>query len=103
MIVKLTEIFISFIKLGLTAFGGPAMVAYIKELAVDKKKWLDKENFQQGVALAQAIPGATAMQVAAYVGLKTRGILGGVASFTGFGLPAFFAYANLIISLCKNS
>lgn len=86
---KITALFFSFLKLGLTAFGGPAMVAYIKELAVQKKKWLDEKTFQEGVALAQAIPGATAMQVTAYVGLKTRGIIGGIASFTGFGLPAF--------------
>jgi len=86
---KITALFLSFLKLGVTAFGGPAMVAYIKELAVQKKKWLDGETFQEGVALAQAIPGATAMQVAAYVGLKKGGIPGGIASFTGFGLPAF--------------
>ncbi|MDI1471100.1 MAG: chromate efflux transporter [Thermodesulfovibrio sp.] len=86
---KLIHLFISFLKLGFTAFGGPAMVAYIKELAVEKKKWLDGKTFQEGIALAQAIPGATAMQVAAYVGLKTRGIIGGIASFTAFGLPAF--------------
>ncbi|WP_022856183.1 chromate efflux transporter [Thermodesulfobacterium thermophilum] len=85
----LVELFVSFLKLGLTAFGGPAMVAYIKDLAVEKKRWLDSKTFQDGVVIAQAIPGATAMQVAAYVGFKTRGILGGIASFTGFGLPAF--------------
>ncbi|WP_038041267.1 chromate efflux transporter [Thermodesulfobacterium hveragerdense] len=85
----LADLFVSFLKLGLTAFGGPAMVAYIKDLAVEKKRWLDSKTFQDGVVIAQAIPGATAMQVAAYVGFKTRGILGGIASFTGFGLPAF--------------
>jgi len=86
---KLIHLFISFLKLGLTAFGGPAMVFYIKELAVEKKRWLDEKIFQEGVALAQAIPGATAMQVAAYVGLKTRGIIGGIVSFSAFALPAF--------------
>jgi len=87
--VKVTTLFFSFLKLGLTAFGGPAMVAYVKELAVEKKKWLDGKTFQEGVALAQAIPGATAIQVAAYVGLKTRGIIGGLVSFIAFGFPAF--------------
>ncbi|GLI52763.1 chromate efflux transporter [Thermodesulfovibrio yellowstonii] len=86
---KVIELFISFFKIGLTAFGGPAMIAYIKELAVDKKQWIDEKTFHEGVALAQAIPGATVMQVAAFVGFKTRGILGGIASFVGFGLPAF--------------
>jgi len=87
--VKVTTLFFSFLKLGLTAFGGPAMVAYVKKLAVEKKKWLDGKTFQEGVALAQAIPGATAIQVAAYVGLKTRGIIGGLVSFIAFGFPAF--------------
>ncbi|AIH03701.1 MAG: Chromate transporter, chromate ion transporter (CHR) family [Thermodesulfobacterium sp. 37_54] len=87
--VKIVELFFSFLKLGFTAFGGPAMVAYIKELVVEKREWLDKQTFQDGVVLAQVIPGATAIQMAGYVGFKTRGILGGLASFTGFGLPAF--------------
>ena len=68
------SLFLSFLRLGLTAFGGPAMVAYIGELAVQRKKWLDQPTFKSGVALAQSIPGATAMQTAAYVGLRVRGI-----------------------------
>lgn len=71
------------------AFGGPAMVAYIGDLSVKRKKWLDQETFQRGVALCQVIPGATAMQVAAYVGLQARGVPGALATFAGFGLPAF--------------
>ncbi|MDW7997953.1 MAG: chromate efflux transporter [Thermodesulfovibrio sp.] len=86
---SLVSIFFAFFRLGLTAFGGPAMVAYIKEFAVEKRKWLDRGTFHEGVALAQAVPGAIAMQVAAYVGLKIRGISGGIVSFVGFGLPAF--------------
>jgi len=56
---------------------------------VEKKHWLDAGIFNDGVALCQMIPGATAMQSAGYVGLKTRGVLGAAASFAGFGLPAF--------------
>jgi chromate transporter len=73
----------------MTAFGGPAMVAYIKELSVNRHKWLDEETFNDGVVLCQSIPGATAMQTVAYVGLRSRGIPGALASFVGFGLPAF--------------
>jgi chromate transporter len=65
------------------------MVQYIGELAVKRKQWLDQETFKQGVALCQSIPGATAMQAAAYVGLKVRGVPGALATFVGFGLPAF--------------
>jgi len=85
----LGEIFLSFLRLGLTAFGGPAMVAYIGDLAVKRKKWLDGQTFKDGVALAQSIPGATAMQTVAFVGLQTKGIAGAAVSYIGFGLPAF--------------
>jgi chromate transporter len=86
---SLKKIFVSFLRLGLTAFGGPAMVAYIKDMSVTRFKWLDEEVFGDGVALCQSIPGATAMQTAAYVGLRARGVRGALASFSGFALPAF--------------
>ena len=83
------NLFLSFLRLGLTAFGGPAMVVYIKEMSVNRHQWLDKETFKEGVVLCQSIPGATAMQTAAYVGLRAKGITGALVSFVGFGLPAF--------------
>ena len=86
---SLRELFISFLRLGLTAFGGPAMIAYIRKMAVDQHKWLDGETFKDGVVLCQSIPGATAMQAAAYVGMKARGVPGALLSFVGFSLPAF--------------
>jgi chromate transporter len=79
----------AFLRLGLTAFGGPAMVAYIRDLAIKKNHWLSEESFKQGVAICQVIPGATAMQVAAYVGLRSAGPLGAIIAYVGFGLPAF--------------
>lgn len=92
---SLWSLFLSFFRLGLTAFGGPAMVAYIKELSVKKNNWLDEESFKDGVVLCQAIPGATAMQTAAYVGLRTRGIRGALSTYIGFGLPAFVLMLTL--------
>jgi chromate transporter len=86
---SLLYLFTSFLRLGATAFGGPAMVAYIRKMAVEKKHWLDEPSARDGVALCQTIPGATAMQMSAYVGLRARGVAGAAASFVGFGLPAF--------------
>lgn len=83
------ELFVSFFRLGLTAFGGPAMVAHIRELSTRRNHWLDETDFKNGVALCQSIPGATAIQTAAYVGLRVRGIPGALAAYCGFGLPAF--------------
>jgi chromate transporter len=84
-----SALFFSFLRLGLTAFGGPAMVAYVRDLSVKRNQWLDEKAFKDGVALAQSIPGATVMQLAAYVGLRSRGIGGALLSYVGFGLPAF--------------
>jgi len=86
---SLSHLFIAFLRLGATAFGGPAMIAYIRKMAVEKKHWLDESSARDGVALCQTIPGATAMQMSAYIGFRTRGVGGAAASFIGFGLPAF--------------
>lgn len=82
-------LFLAFFRLGLTAFGGPAMVAQIRELSTKRHQWLDESDFKNGVALCQSIPGATAIQTTAYVGFRVRGIWGALAAFSGFGLPAF--------------
>jgi len=87
--VSLSKLFLSFLRLGATAFGGPTMVAYIREMSVKKYMWLSQDEFKNGVALCQSIPGATAMQMAGYVGLVKRGLPGAIATFSGFGLPAF--------------
>jgi chromate transporter len=80
-------LFLSFLRLGATAFGGPAMVAYIGELAT-RKGWASREELAEGVVLCQSIPGATAMQCAAFVGLRAAGVRGAFAAYAGFGLPA---------------
>jgi chromate transporter len=83
------DLFLSFLRLGITSFGGPAMVAHIRELSTERHQWLDETDFKNGVALCQSIPGAIVMQLAAYVGLKVRGISGASAAYIGFALPAF--------------
>ena len=94
-------LFSSFLRMGVTAFGGPAMIAYIRQRVIGEKKWLDPESFQDGVALCQAIPGATVMQMAAYIGLKLRGVRGAIVSFVGFGLPAFLLMSALSIAYSR--
>jgi chromate transporter len=97
------NLFLSFLRLGLTAFGGPAMVAQIRELSTRRNQWLNETDFKNGVALCQSIPGATAMQTAAYVGLRVRGIPGAFAAYLGFGLPAFILMLILSIIYARFS
>ena len=87
--VSLKEIFFSFLKLGATAYGGPAMVANIKDMAVKDKGWLSEQEFLEGVALCQVIPGAIAFQAASYAGFKLRGIRGAIIAAFAFTFPAF--------------
>lgn len=87
--ISLVKIFFSFFRIGLTAFGGPAMVTYLKRMAVDQEHWIDDKSFSEGVSFCQMLPGATSIQTSAYVGLKIRGWAGALVAFTGFGIPAF--------------
>lgn len=97
----LAAIFGVFFRLGVTGFGGPAMIAVIRDLSVNRHGWVSEEAFQDGLVLAQSIPGATAMQIAAYVGLYRRGVAGALAAYLGLGLPAFFLMFGLSIFYAK--
>jgi len=103
MTPTIKDLFIAFFRLGLTAFGGPAMIAHIRELSTQRNQWLDKNDFKNGIALCQTIPGATAIQAAAYVGLRVRGISGALAAYCGFGLPAFIFMLFLAVLYAKFS
>ncbi len=94
---SLPRLFLAFLRLGAVSFGGPGMIAYIGRLAVSERSWLSEEDFRQGVALCQALPGATAMQCAAYVGLRARRWAGAIAAFAGFGLPSFLMMLALSV------
>lgn len=85
----LREVFFVFFRIGAGAFGGPAMVAHVRRKIVDEKKWIIASDFDSGVALCQAIPGAVIMQLAAFCGLKMKGIPGAVVAFLAFGFPSF--------------
>ncbi len=78
------------------------MIAYIRRMAVEQKKWIDAGSFKNGVAFCQMVPGATAMQAAAYVGLKVRGVGGAAVTYIGFGLPAFIFMTVLSILYVQN-
>ena len=86
--VPIPRLFLAFLRLGATAFGGPAMVSYMRELAVGRRRWIGERSFADGAAMCQSLPGATAMQMAAYIGLRVRGIGGALAAYLGFMLPA---------------
>jgi chromate transporter len=65
------------------------MLARLREELVGRQRWLTGQEFSEGLALTQVIPGATVVQMATYVGCQLRGTRGALAAAVGFILPAF--------------
>ena len=89
------EIFLSFLHLGLTAYGGLAMVEPIRRRIVQEKGWLSPKEFLDGLALCQLLPGATVVQLATYVGYRLRQTTGALGAAAAFILPAFVLMLGL--------
>ena len=85
----LSLLFKRFLKLGATAYGGPAIAQQMKKAVVKEWGWLKEPEFMQGLALCQLIPGATFVQLSTYVGYRLRGIWGAFTCALAFVLPAF--------------
>jgi chromate transporter len=94
--VTLAELFVTFLKIGSTAFGGfMALISVVQDLAVERKKWLSHQEMLDGISLATILPGPVAVNVVAYVGFRIRGNIGAAVAATAVTLPSFV----LIVSL----
>jgi chromate transporter len=81
-----------FLGLGTWGFGGPiATVGYMQRDLVERRRWLDRQDFLDGVALGQTMPGPLAAQVAMWVGYLARGATGALAVAAAFIIPSFVA------------
>lgn len=87
--LELLNLFWIFFKLGLLTFGGGyAMIPQIKEIVVEKKKWLNEDEMLELIAIAESTPGPIAINTATYIGYKRKGILGSVLATLGVILPS---------------
>ena len=85
----ITELFLTFAKIGLFTFGGGyAMIANIRELMVAQKNWLDEDELVQVIAVAESTPGPIAINLATYTGYKLQGFWGSVAATCGVVVPS---------------
>lgn len=90
------EVFLAFLRLGLTAFGGPvAHLGYFREALVVRRRWLDDAAYADLVALCQFLPGPASSQVGLGVGLMRAGLPGALAAWLGFTLPSALALTLL--------
>ena len=83
------EVFLAFLKLGLTSFGGPvAHLGYFRSEFVERRRWLDDRSYTDLVALCQFLPGPASSQVGMALGMKRAGWPGALAAWLGFTLPS---------------
>jgi chromate transporter len=83
------EVLLTFLKLGVTSFGGPiAHIGYFRQELVVRRRWIDEPTFTDLVALCQFLPGPASSQVGFSLGLMRAGYWGGLAAWAGFTLPS---------------
>ena len=83
------HIFLTFLKLGVTSFGGPmAHLAIFRQVFVQQRQWLNEAEYSQLVALCQVIPGPASSQVGMALGYRQGRLTGAIAAFVGFTLPS---------------
>lgn len=86
---SVVEVFLAFLKLGVTAFGGPmAHLGYFRLEFVERRQWIDDSGYADLVALCQFLPGPASSQVGFALGLGRAGWPGALAAWLGFTLPA---------------
>jgi chromate transporter len=79
-----------FLKIGATAYGGPAIMGIMQAELQEKRQWVTKERFVEGLSLVNMLPGATAAQLSIFLGYARGGWWGGLLGGLCFVLPGFF-------------
>jgi chromate transporter len=86
---KPASVFLTFLRLGCTSFGGPvAHLGYFRAAFVERRRWLDEATYADIVGLCQFLPGPASSQVAVTLGILRAGLPGGLAAWAGFTLPS---------------
>ena len=84
------SLFLTMLKIGLFTFGGGyAMIALLENEFVEKKKWLEKDEFLDVAAIAESTPGPIAINAATYIGYKNSGVIGSMLATLGICIPSF--------------
>ena len=86
----LSQLFFSFMKVGLFTFGGGyAMISVITDTCVEKKQWLTQDEMMDLTVVAESTPGPIAINCATYAGYKMAGMTGAVLATLGIVIPSF--------------
>ena len=87
---KHLQLFLTMFKIGLFTFGGGyAMIALLENEFVTKRKWIEKDEFLDMVAIAESTPGPIAINAATYIGYKMIGVIGSLLATVAVCIPSF--------------
>ena len=93
--VGLGEITRVFLKIGAMSYGGPAIMGIMQTEIQEKRRWIEKSQFVEGIALVNMLPGPGATQLGIYIGHTKAGLAGGIIAGLCFILPAFLLMLTL--------
>ncbi len=97
-------VFLIFLRLGLTSFGGPvAHLGYFRDAFVTRRQWLSERSYADLVALCQFLPGPASSQVGMALGLSRAGYPGAFAAWVGFTLPSAIALVLFALGLSRHA
>ncbi len=84
------SLFLTFLKIGAFTFGGGyAMIALLENEFINRKHWIEREEFLDMIAIAESTPGPAAVNSATYLGYKVAGVLGAFLSTLAVCTPSF--------------
>ena len=90
--LTVTQVFLAFLKLGLTSFGGPvAHLGYFRNEFVERRRIMQDAAYADLVSLCQFLPGPASSQIGIGIGITQAGLRGGIAAWVGFTLPSAIA------------
>ncbi|MDD3651524.1 chromate efflux transporter [Immundisolibacter sp.] len=100
---SLGGLFLIFLRLGLTSFGGPiAHLGFFRDEFVTRRRWLGERAYADLVALCQFLPGPASSQVGMAIGLARHGYRGALAAWAGFTLPSALAMILFALGLARH-
>ena len=91
------EIAAHFLRIGATAYGGPAIMGIMQTELQEKRQWVSKEKFVEGLSLVSMLPGATATQLSIFLGYARGGWWGGLLGGLCFVVPGFVVLLALTL------
>ena len=104
--MELLQLFFIFFKLGIVNFGGGyALFPLLEREFVTKRKWVTNQELADYYAVGQCTPGAFAVNISTFLGIRRKGIIGGIVATLGFVFPAFiiiFVIASLLTNFSSN-